>query len=82
VVTDFTARNEFQDLLRLQSRGEDMFIRIQEKDGMVREAILMMEADNNFAVIDLRGNVDIKHFTKLVEGGYLQELAGFSELDF
>jgi hypothetical protein len=81
VVTDFTTRNEFQDLFRLQSNGDDMFIRIQEKDGMVREAILMMNTDENFAVIDLRGNIEIKHFTKLVEGGYLQELTQFSELD-
>ncbi|KPL14783.1 MAG: hypothetical protein AMS23_02900 [Bacteroides sp. SM1_62] len=81
VVTDFTTRNEFQDLFRLQSGGDDMFIRIQEKDGMVREAILMMNADENFTVIDLRGNIEIKHFTRLVEGGYLQELTQFSELD-
>lgn len=81
VVTDFTARNEFQDLFRLQSGGEDMFIRIQEKDGMVREAILMMDGDDSFAVIDLRGNIDIKHFTRLVEGGCLNDLIELSELD-
>ncbi len=81
VVTDFTRRNEFQDLFRLQSGGEDMFIRIQEKDGIVREAILMMEADDSFTVIDLRGNVELKHFTRLVEGGYLQDLTELSELD-
>jgi hypothetical protein len=81
LVTDFTSRNEFQDLFRLQSGGEDMFIRIQEKDGMVREAILMMDANDSFAVIDLRGNIDLKHFTRLVEGGYLQDLIGLSELD-
>lgn len=82
VVTDFTRRNEFQDLFRLQSGGEDMFIRIQEKDGMVREAILMIDSENSFAVIDLRGNIDIKHFTRLVEGGYLNDLTELSELDF
>ncbi len=80
-VTDFTARNEFQDLFRLQSGGDDMFIRIQEKNGMVREAVLMMNADDSFAVIDLRGNIEIKHFTRLVEGGYLLQLTQFSELD-
>ena len=81
VVTDFTRRNEFQDLFRLQSGGDDMFIRIQEKDGMVREAILMIDSDDSFAVIDLRGNIDIKHFTRLVEGGYLNDLSELSELD-
>ena len=80
-VTDFTRRNEFQDLFRVQSGGEDLFIRIQEKEGMVREAILMFNADNSFAVIDLRGNIDIKHFTRLVEGGYLQDLTELSNLE-
>ncbi len=82
VVRDFTSRNEFQDLFRLQSGGEDIFIRIQEKDGIVREAILMIESDESFAVIDLRGNIDMKHFTRLVEGGYLNDLTELSEFDF
>jgi hypothetical protein len=81
VVTDFTRRNEFQDLFRLQSGGEDMFIRIQEKDGMIREAILMMDAGDSYAVIDLRGNIELKHFTRLVEGGYLNGLTELSALD-
>ena len=81
VVTDFTGRNEFQDLFRLQSGGDDMFIRILEKDGKVREAILMIDSDNSFTVIDLRGNIDIKHFSRLVEGGYLNDLTEFSDLD-
>jgi len=82
VVRDFTGRNEFQDLFRLQSGGEDMFIRIQEKDGIVREAILMIDSDESFTVIDLRGNIDMKHFTRLVEGGYLNDLTELSEFDF
>lgn len=81
IVADFTSRNEFQDLFRLQSGGDDMFIRIQEKDGMVREAILMMDSGESFAVIDLRGNIELKYFTRLMEGGYLQELTGLSAFD-
>ena len=80
-VVDFTRRNEFQDLFRLQSGGDDMFIRIQEKEGMVREAVLMMDSEDSFVVIDLRGNIDMKYFTRLVEGGYLNELIELSELD-
>ena len=80
-VTDFTGRNEFNDLFRVQSGGEDMFIRIQEKDGMIREAVLMINSEANFTVIDLRGNIDIKYFTQLVEGGHLNNLARLSELD-
>lgn len=82
VVRDFTGRNEFQDLFRMQSGGDDMFIRIQEKDGLVKEAILMIDSDESFAVIDLRGNIDIKHFSRLVEGGFLNDLTELSEFDF
>ncbi len=82
VIRDFTGRNKFQDLFRMQSGGDDMFIRIKEKDGMVKEAILMIDSDESFAVIDLRGNIDIKHFSRLVEGGFLNDLTELSEFDF
>jgi hypothetical protein len=80
-VTDFTGRNEFQDLFRVQSGGDDMFIRIQENEGMVREAVLMIHAEESFTVIDLRGNIDMKFFTRLVEEGYLNDLTNLSQLD-
>jgi hypothetical protein len=80
-VTDFTGRNGFQDLFRVQSGGDDMLIRIKEKEDMVSEAVLMMDSDDGFVVIDLRGNIDIKYFTRLVESGYLSELTKLSELD-
>jgi hypothetical protein len=73
-VTDFTARNAFQDLFRMQSGGEDIFIRILENDGTIREAILMLKSGESFYVIDLRGNISMDHFTKVVKGGYLEEL--------
>jgi hypothetical protein len=41
----------------------------------------MMDAEDSFAVIDLRGNIELKHFTRLVEGGYLQDLTELSGLD-
>ena len=81
IVTDFTGRNEFQDLFRVQSGDDDMFIRIQENEGMVREAVLMIHAEESFTVIDLRGNIDMKFFTRLVEGGYLNDLTNLSELN-
>ena len=81
VVSEFTRRNEFQELFRLQSGGDDMFIRILEKEGMVREAILMLDSDESFAVINLRGNIDIKHFTRLVEAGVLDNLTELSDLN-
>ncbi len=47
-ILEFTSENEFQDLIRIQSDGQDIFIRIREKDGLVKEAILMMECRRQF----------------------------------
>jgi hypothetical protein len=82
VVTGFTSRNGFQDLFSMQSGGQDIFLRILENNGEVREAVLMMTADESFFVINLRGNISMEFFTRLAEGGYLQDLASMSDLGF
>ncbi|HEC41652.1 MAG TPA: DUF4252 domain-containing protein [Bacteroides sp.] len=81
-VISFTSRNEFQDLFRIQTGEKDIFIRIQENDGIVREAIVMMHTDDSFFVIELRGNISLDHFTRLVEGGQLQNLTDLTNIDF
>jgi len=80
-VNDYTIRNHFQDLFRMQADGEDIFIRIKEKDGTIREAVLMFAAEDSFFVIDLRGNIDIQHFTRLAENGQLKSLINLTGLD-
>ncbi|MFC2116900.1 DUF4252 domain-containing protein [Bacteroidota bacterium] len=81
-VSEFTSRNGFQDRFRMQTADEDIFIRIREKDGVVREAILMLGADDSFFVINLKGNISSDLFTRLVEGGYLDELTSLAKIDF
>lgn len=82
VVTEFTYRNEFTDLFRLQNGDEDIFIRILEKNESVKEAILMLGSDSEFYVIDLRGNISMELFMKLAEGGYLNELSNLADFNF
>jgi len=80
-VTDFTYRNQYVDLFRMQTDAEDMFVSIRENEGSVKEAMLMLSADEDFFVIHLRGNISLEFFTKLVEGGYLNELVNLAEMD-
>lgn len=81
-VSDFTRRNQYDDLFHMQTADEDIFIRIQEKNGTIREAILMLGSENNFFVIDLRGNINPEHFTRLAQEGQLQSLINLAEIDF
>jgi hypothetical protein len=80
-VIEFTGRNDFSDLFRLQTSDEDLFIRILEKDGTIREAILMLGSENSFFVIDLTGNIDPAFFKRLAEGGQLQSLINLADLN-
>ena len=81
-VSEFTSRNQFQELFRIQSATDDVVVMIQEREGEVSEAVLMMNAGDNFFVIGLKGNISLDHFTGLVKGGYLQELITISDIDF
>jgi len=81
-VSEFTSRNQFQDLFRVQSATEDVVVMIQEREGVVSEAVLMMNAGDSFFVIGLKGNISLDHITGLVEGGNLQELITLSDIDF
>jgi hypothetical protein len=81
-VTRFTSRREYQDLFRMQTADEDIFIRILEKNDIVSNVVLMITADDRFFVMQLKGNIQLKHLTRLVEGGYIEDLTGLSELDF
>ena len=76
-VTEFTEYKLFTDLFRVQTAGEDIFIRVKEDDGKIREAILMFGARDGFLVVDLRGNIDPSHLSALMQGGGLQS---FSDL--
>jgi hypothetical protein len=80
-VMEFTNRNQFADLFRMQTAGEDIFIRILEKDGAIREAILMFGSENTFFVADLRGNIDPVHFKRLAEDGQLQSLINLTGIN-
>jgi hypothetical protein len=80
-VMGFTSRNQFEDLFRMQTAGEDIFIRVLEKDGAIREAILMFGSENTFFVADLRGNIDPVYFKRLAEGGQLQSLLNLTEIN-
>ncbi len=81
-VMEFTRQNEFQDLFRMQSGEQDIYLQIKEKDGIVSEAILMMDADDSFFIIDLRGKISLELFMALAEGGYLDDLASLSDINF
>ena len=80
-VTQFTNNNEFAYLLRIQSRDDDIFIRILEKNSAVKEVVIMVGTVDGFFVIDLRGNIAMDHLTKLAEGGYLAELTSLADFD-
>ncbi len=82
LVNSFTQRNGFEDLLRVQAAEQDTYVRILDKNGSIREAILMFDAESGFFVVDLRGNISLEHFTRFIEAGHAGSLASLADIDF
>ncbi len=80
-VADFTIRNKFEDLIRVQGEAQDVFIRILEKEGTIKEAVIMVWEKDGFFVIDLRGNIDPNLFTRLADDGQLRSLIDLAGTD-
>jgi hypothetical protein len=79
-VTEFTYREGFSDLFRLQSGEDDIFIRILEKEESVREAIIMIGSPDELNIVNLRGNISMELFSKLAEGGHLSGLGNLADI--
>jgi hypothetical protein len=79
-VASYTKRGRFQDVFRMQSGNQDIFLKILETGGLIREAVLMLDEEGSFFVIYLKGNVSAELFQGLVEGGYLADLTAIVDM--
>ena len=81
-VQNYTLRQGFEDLFRIQQGGGDIFIKILESEGFVNESVLMFGQEDGLVVLNLRGNISLDHFTALANNGTLESLSSLIELDF
>ena len=77
VVNQFTIRNEFNDFFTMRGGEDDLIIKVRDNDNIIREAIILIGAEDSFTVVNLKGEIRPEYFTRLAESGVLEQFTDF-----
>ena len=55
----------FEELMTVNDESEKIIFMIDEKDGRVKELIMVMKGDDEFVLLDLFGDIDLKEIAKI-----------------
>lgn len=74
VVYQFTVRNAYNDFFTMRGGQNDLIIKVRDSDDIIREAVIIIGAEDSFAVLNLKGDIHPEYFTRLAESGFLEDL--------
>jgi hypothetical protein len=57
--------SRFEELMTVNDEDEHIVFLIDEKEGRVKELIMVMKGDDEFVLLDLFGNIDLKEISKI-----------------
>ena len=57
--------SRFEELMTVNDEDEHIVFLIDEKDGRVKELIMVMKGDDEFVLLDLFGDINLKDITKI-----------------
>lgn len=57
--------NKFEELMSIRDGGQELKFLIKEGDGKVKELLMISGETNNFFILSLVGNIDLKQISKL-----------------
>jgi hypothetical protein len=57
--------SQFEELMTVNDEDEHIVFLIDEKDGRVKELIMVMKGDDEFVLLDLFGDIDLKEIAKI-----------------
>ena len=72
---------EYDELMSVRSEDSDMKFLIKEKDGLIRELLMVMGGDDQFFIMSLVGDIDLKQIARLSEGMDIDGLEGLEKLN-
>jgi len=71
----------FEELMTVNDESEKIVFMIDEKDGRVKELIMVMKGDNEFVLLDLFGDIDLKEIAKISRKMNIDHLDKLEKLD-
>ena len=74
VLRSYASNNDFEDMFFVNNSGEEYYIKVQEKEDHIREALIVFGSAESITAINLRGNINPRLLIRLAEQGDLLEL--------
>jgi hypothetical protein len=68
---------EYDELMSVRDKENDMKFLIQEKDGIITELLMVMHGENEFFLLSLIGDIDLKQISRLSQS---MNIDGFEHL--
>ena len=69
---------EYEELMTVRDKDSDMKFLIKEKGGIIEELLMIMGSDDNFFLLSLIGDIDLKQISKLSKS---MDIDGFEKLE-
>lgn len=69
---------EYEELMTVKDKDNDMKFLIKEKDGTINELLMVLGGENEFLLLSLVGDIDLKQISKLSKS---MEIDGFENLE-
>ncbi|MCF6352714.1 MAG: DUF4252 domain-containing protein [Cyclobacteriaceae bacterium] len=69
--------NEYEELMTIREKDNDMKFLIKEEDGIIAELLMVMGSNDSFFLLSLVGDIDLKQISKLSKS---MDIDGFEKL--
>ncbi len=69
--------NEYEELMTIREKNNDMKFLIKEKNGIITELLMVMGSDDSFLLLSLVGDINLKQISKLSKS---MDIDGFEKL--
>jgi len=68
---------DYDELMSIRDKDNDMKFLIKEKDGIINELLMVVGGDNQFLILSLVGDIDLKQISRLSKS---MDIEGFEKL--
>jgi hypothetical protein len=73
--------NRFEELMTVNDESEKIIFMIDEKDGVVKELIMVLKGDNEFVLLDLFGDIDLNEVAKISSKMNIDHMEKLEKID-
>lgn len=74
-------KTEYDELMSVRDEDKDMKFMIKEKDGKISELLMVMGGNNEFFILSLFGEIDLKQISKISKAMDIDGLEGLEKLN-